>query len=179
MKKIIKYSSILLMGLIMFTSCSKQKYTASFAPSKQVKYVKPKAPTFAIEKDEKQDVVASATPEVKPLITLEKTENKSPEFKEVKTVSFSKSELKSTKKEVRKILFKQAKHNLFHKKSNVKSNDSKIVSIILSILIPPLGVWHYQQGITNDFWLDLVLLLTVFGSVLYALLVVFDVVSIA
>ena len=80
------------------------------------------------------------------------------------------------KKDVRKTMFKAAKRSLFK-----KAGDSKLIPVICAIIWPlsPLGVYLYQGGITNDFWLDLVLLLTFIGAMIYALLVIFDVVSIA
>ena len=186
MIKLLKYTSILLLGLMVFSSCSKQKYTASFAPAKQKTWNKVETPKIT-----KSDVVYTndavvannstiAAPAVNDNAT--KAINLSSENTVEKSINapFNKMETKAVKKELRKTIFKQAKQNMFHKNSsNVKADNNMLIAVLLSLFIPPLGVWYFQEGITNDFWLDLVLLLTVVGSVIYALLVVFDIVSIA
>ena len=181
MNKVLKLCSAVLLGSILITSCSKPKYTASFSPSKNIKYVKNTTPTSAPEKtvttpEAVATITQMAAPTTKEEVNMTKQENVT-----LPTSSFTKTEIKQLKKEVRKQIFKQVKHSIFHKSEVKKQNgDAHILNIILCFFIPPLAVFlHQEQRISNDFWLDLVLLLTLVGSVIYALLVVLDVVSIA
>lgn len=63
---------------------------------------------------------------------------------------------------------------------SIKVNQvDEVVLIILGILLPPLAVYLYEDAITNNFWLDL--LLTFFfwiPGVIYAFLVMYGGVSI-
>jgi len=94
----------------------------------------------------------------------------------------SKKEAKAQKKAMRKALRKAAFKSVFkrNKKENAKPA-ADVLAIILAILIPPVGVWYYQGRITTDFWLSLALWILLGGipGIVYALLVVFDVVSLA
>ncbi|MFC6997972.1 YqaE/Pmp3 family membrane protein [Rufibacter roseus] len=73
--------------------------------------------------------------------------------------SMSKAEKKAFKKEVKKAL----------RESQATSN---VLLIILAILLPPLAVGLYE-GITNRFWISLILtILGVLPGVIYSLLVV-------
>ncbi len=56
-------------------------------------------------------------------------------------------------------------------------DDSDVLEIVAALVIPPLGVYLHEGDINNKFWIDLVLcLLFWFPGVVYALLVVLDVV---
>jgi len=57
-------------------------------------------------------------------------------------------------------------------KSGSQVND--VVLVILSIFIPPLAVYLYEDSITNNFWLDLILTLFFWvPGIIFALLVIF------
>ncbi|MEO0897886.1 MAG: acid shock protein [Bacteroidota bacterium] len=71
----------------------------------------------------------------------------------------SKKEVKAQKKALRKAVRKAAWKSIFKKKDAKKPFEADILAIILAILIPPLGIWYYQQEITTDFWISLVLIL--------------------
>jgi uncharacterized membrane protein YqaE (UPF0057 family) len=61
-------------------------------------------------------------------------------------------------------------------------DDSDVLAIILAILIPPLGVWLYEDDITVNFWVALVLMLlgvTFLLASIFGLLVVLDVIDLA
>jgi len=174
--------SILAAGLLLFSSCSKSNYTASFSPSKSIALSKVENTDNLGQNDTERTAVASAGNE---LISMANEVNDI-EFinemplkltKEEFISSFTQQEMKAVKKQVRKLLYKEVKQQLFTK--NKPLNDDKLIPLIVSIFIPPLGVYLYQGGITTDFWIDLVLLLTFVGSWIYAWLVIFDVISFA
>ncbi|MDT8411938.1 MAG: YqaE/Pmp3 family membrane protein [Vicingaceae bacterium] len=56
----------------------------------------------------------------------------------------------------------------------------EVVLIILGIILPPLAVYLYEGAITNNFWLDLILLIITIwiGGIIYAFLVMYGGVSI-
>lgn len=79
---------------------------------------------------------------------------------------------------------KDATTKTFVKESKVKkavtkhlgkrlADDSKILSIVLAILIPFVGVAVWQNGITKDFWITLLLTLLLYlPGLIYALYVI-------
>jgi len=85
----------------------------------------------------------------------------------------SKKEKKQRFKEVKKQL------NLFkaNKAKGMEASDNTILLVILAILLPPLAVYLHEGAINTKFWISLVLTLLLWvPGVIYALLVVFDVV---
>lgn len=176
MNSLNKIVGLLLLGLVVLSGCNKPKYTASFAPSKSVKYVK--ATPAQKEVLSPSEAVVSTSKIIAPISeSLEKKEIKLAPEKGLPTSSFTKTEVKEMKRELRKQVFKSAKKTLLKKGTG---SGNHLLNIVLCFFIPPLAVFlHQEQRISNDFWLDLILLLTVVGSVIYALLVVLDVVSIA
>ena len=75
--------------------------------------------------------------------------------------SLSKAEKKTLKRDIRQALARQADSDM-------------VLLIILAILLPPLAV-GLKEGITNRFWISLLLTLLFFvPGVIYALLVVTD-----
>lgn len=85
----------------------------------------------------------------------------------------SKKEKKQRFKEVKKQL------NLFkaNKAKGMEASDNTILLVILAILLPPLAVYLHEGAINSKFWISLVLTLLFWvPGVIYALLVVFDVV---
>lgn len=193
MKKIIRLSSVLLLGLMIFSSCSKQKYTASFSPSKTKVWNKEGkdvakdnlasikiAKESVVDEDAVVTTIAKAAPVVKK--ELVKSSNIDVNNNKLVTSTFTKQELKQNKKLIRKTLFKAAKNNLFHKnKSDVKSgSDKQLIALIISIFIPPLGVWFYQQDISNDFWWSFLFwILGILPGIIYAWLVILGKFSLA
>ena len=82
--------------------------------------------------------------------------------------SLPRSERKARLKELRKTL-KEMRAN----RKAGKANDNQTLAIIFAILIPPLGVYLYQNAITTKFWISLVLtLLFWLPGAIYSLLVV-------
>ena len=182
MKKINSILSILIITIAFFSSCSKPEYTASFAPSKPIRYTEVEKPVFTkTETVKSEDAITTSKTPIK--VPVAKTELVKPTnlIKENGTAesTFNKSELKQMKRDSRKAVFKAVKNSILKKKP---TNQDKLIPIILSLfpILCLIGIYLYQgENITNDFWLDLVLHLTVIGEIIYALLVVLDVVSIA
>ena len=82
--------------------------------------------------------------------------------------SLPRSERKAKLREICKIL-KEWRAN----KRAGKANDNQTAAIIFAILLPPLGVYLYENKITTKFWISLVLtLLFWLPGAIYALLVV-------
>ncbi|MCB9233047.1 MAG: YqaE/Pmp3 family membrane protein [Bacteroidia bacterium] len=54
-----------------------------------------------------------------------------------------------------------------------------VLIVILTILLPPLGVYLYDGTASTNFWIDLILWLIAvyFGGLIFGLLVIFDVVD--
>lgn len=195
MKKIIALLAIV--GII-FSSCNgkyiiaKRKYNKGFYVSKsgsnstkpavaQLKAVKVNAPaekieTVVIAKSEEKKI------EITPLKTIaaksidqapsSKTSSKNPAL-----ASTSKNSL-STSKEVKPIKVNSKKTT----SSQERKGDSNLVVMIILALFPILcliAVYMHDSGITLNFWIDLLLHLTIIGEVIFALLVVLDVIDLA
>lgn len=87
--------------------------------------------------------------------------------------SLSRKERKSRIKEVKKM----ASQFKADKRAGQASDDRIILLAILAILLPPLAVYLKEEEITTKFWISLILtLLFWIPGVVYALLVVFDVI---
>ncbi len=87
--------------------------------------------------------------------------------------SLSRKERKSRIKEVKKML-SQYKAD---KRAGTSADDRIILLAILAILLPPLAVYLKEEEINTKFWISLILtLLFWIPGVIYALLVVFDVI---
>ena len=85
-------------------------------------------------------------------------------------------EFKSLSKKDRKARIKDARKELRRYKAARKagrSDDDQVLLIILSILLPPLAVYLYEDEINSKFWISLLLTLIFWiPGVVYALLVV-------
>lgn len=89
--------------------------------------------------------------------------------------ALSKQELRQQKRELRKQERQERKANRAALKTLLKQNaDTDLLLIILvTIFIPPLGMFLYEGGITNRFWISLVLTLLFFlPGLIYTLIVV-------
>lgn len=87
--------------------------------------------------------------------------------------SLSRKERKSRIKEVKKM----ASQYKADKQSGKASDDRIILLAILAILLPPLAVYLKEEEINTKFWISLILTLLFWvPGVIYALLVVFDVI---
>lgn len=87
--------------------------------------------------------------------------------------SLSRKERKGRIREVKKMLQEQKAE----KAAGKKADDNTILLAILAILLPPLAVYLKEDAITTHFWISLILtLLFWLPGVIYAMLVVFDVI---
>lgn len=87
--------------------------------------------------------------------------------------SLSRREKKSRMRDVKKLL----KEEKEAKAAGKKTDDNTILLAILAILLPPLAVYLKENAITTHFWISLILtLLFWLPGVIYAMLVVFDVI---
>lgn len=87
--------------------------------------------------------------------------------------SLSRKERKSRIKEVKKM----ASQYKADKQAGKASDDRIILLAILAILLPPLAVYLKEEEINTKFWISLILTLLFWvPGVIYALLVVFDVI---
>ncbi|MFN0203413.1 MAG: YqaE/Pmp3 family membrane protein [Bacteroidia bacterium] len=68
---------------------------------------------------------------------------------------------------------KEMRKEVVNRLKNIKADDNQLVEILLAIFIPPVAVYMHQNGITKDFWIDLILcLLFWLPGQIYALYVV-------
>ncbi len=68
------------------------------------------------------------------------------------------------------------------KKTDQRKGDANIIVMVILALFPLLcliAVYLHDGGVTTNFWIDLLLHLTVIGEIIFALLVVLDVVDFA
>jgi len=69
-------------------------------------------------------------------------------------------------------------HEAFNKVSVNSNRVNDVVLIILGIFIPPLAVYLYEDSITTNFWVDLVLTLLIWlPGIIFAFLVMYNDVS--
>lgn len=86
------------------------------------------------------------------------------------TVINSKEKTKKVSKFKQKVAQKVAKKIM---KKQADGGDNKILSVILAILIPFVGVAVWQDGITKDFWITLLLTLLFYvPGLVYALYII-------
>lgn len=89
--------------------------------------------------------------------------------------ALSKQELRQQKRELRKQERQEHKANRAALKTLLKQNaDTDLLLILLvTIFIPPLGMFLYEGAITNRFWISLVLTLLFFlPGLIYTLIVI-------
>ena len=201
MKKLIVGVTIIFIGSIFFTSCSsdstvmsqfsKRKYMKNFKKSKfkqkevidEYQYadaaIETPTKTAKAENFIMEELIAVDNSEMVEFVSNKKTRNEVlVNNEEVKETDYSSWNSYNRNAEMAEVV---SFHNSKSKNKNSKLNEKRvndIVLIILAIFIPPLGVYLYEDTVTNNFWLDLILLLTVIGASIYALLVIFAGVSI-
>ncbi len=93
-----------------------------------------------------------------------------PQIEQAAAAPSAAPDAKEARKVARKTMFKA----LTAPKKKLVSDDLLLI-VIVTILIPPLGVLLYEGDITNRFWISLLLtLLFYFPGLIYSLLVVLD-----
>jgi hypothetical protein len=193
--KTIKILSLLLIGALAFTSCknnmslTKRHYTKGyhFHKSKSVDQPEVKegiasTPAKKAEKAGPMEIV-----QVKQLQSTSTSSNNTI-AKSVLTASTSKqtSYVNATKKgalaetkslnQTKKELQRRSKIS----KTSKKGGDANLIVMVILALFPILcliAVYLHDGGITMNFWIDLILHITVIGEIVYALLVVLDVID--
>lgn len=89
----------------------------------------------------------------------------------------SKAERKEMRQQV-KVQFKEIKSQIKAIKNNQKNSEQQnderfLIALILCFLIPPLGVYIYENEISSNFWISLLLtFLFFFPGVVFSILVV-------
>lgn len=90
-----------------------------------------------------------------------------------KMAAMTPAEKRAYKKAQRKQVKAAIKAHKQAKKSGQAVSDDQLLIIIITILLPPLGVALYEGGITTKFWISLLLtLLFYIPGLIYSLLVV-------
>lgn len=81
----------------------------------------------------------------------------------------AKAEIKAAKKELRK----QAMKSFFSPKETNDLSTDDLIILIVTIILPPLGVFLYEGDFTTRFWISLILTLLLWlPGLIYSLLVV-------
>lgn len=98
---------------------------------------------------------------------------------EVQQEKLTKEQKKLIRKELKREDVKMTLKSMFPKRhSNVTSAAqprADLLLVIITILIPPLGVALYENGITTNFWIDLLLTLLFYvPGLIFALIIILD-----
>ncbi len=135
---------------------------------------------LAKTEDQNQAIASSETtaPEMKPAAAL-------PSSRDIAQVQLSSKQQKTLNKVAEKINSRmekattkseqQIQQNNFsgHHQTKLSADNNTLLYVILSIIIPPLAVGLFDNGLTTRFWIDLILTLLFFiPGVIYALIVV-------
>lgn len=79
------------------------------------------------------------------------------------------------KRELKKEVKKELKSVLKDARKNKDTDMNLLLLIIITILLPPLGVALYEGGITNRFWISLLLtILFYIPGLIYSLIVILE-----
>jgi len=82
-------------------------------------------------------------------------------------------ELRKERKKMRKQMRKELKKAIKEARKNKDSDTDLLVLVLITILIPPLGVFLYEEEITGRFWLSLILTLLFYvPGLIYSLIVI-------
>lgn len=97
-------------------------------------------------------------------------------FKVDETQSFIKMSVGASETKI-----KEVNKNIFGKKENLKKpyavNGTNIIEVLLAIFLPPVAVFLHEDGLTTNFWIDLILCILFWvPGVVFAFLVILDVI---
>lgn len=181
---------------IIFSSCNgkytiaKRKYNKGFYVSKSsTNSTKPgvaqsKPVKINTQEEKIETVVVAKSIEIAPLKTITPPVSneinsyvKSPSHGPA-IASISKNNYSNTK-EIKSLKVEHTKTTV---KSNLRKGDSNLIVMVILSLFPILcliAVYMHDSGITLNFWIDLLLHLTLIGEIIFALLVVLDVIDLA
>lgn len=198
MKKIILGAATLFVGSLLLVSCSSQSdVLSSFSKRKYLKNFKESKKSYEVNIGEQtaqleevkavEKLTKISIPEV---TTIEKNDlTLNHETIELANVSTPKKVAKQIEKEYRNwdkfnrnyqtgLLASNKEINLFNSK-NSSSKVDDVVLVILGIFIPPLAVYLYEDAVTANFWVDLLLTFIFWvPGIIFALLVMFGGVSV-
>lgn len=198
MKKIVLGTLGVFIGSLLLVSCSsessvlssfsKRKYLKNFKESKKSYEVIVEEETAQLEEVKTQEIVLETTT---PTNTLVEVSNVilTPETIKLANAVAPKKVTKQIEKEYRnwdkfnrtyenELLVSKEQYNHAEKSaSSLRVNE--IVLAILAIFIPPLAVFLFEDSITANFWVDLLLtLLFWLPGIIFAFLVIFAGVSV-
>lgn len=94
-----------------------------------------------------------------------------------KLSGMSKEEKKAFKKEVKEFAKEQNlnKDNIYSTEATSDVSESTLLLVLITILLPPLGVYLHEDEINSKFWISLLLtLLFYFPGLIYSLIVVLE-----
>lgn len=196
MKKIILGTLGIFIGSILLVSCSsqsdvlssfsKRKYLKNFKESKKTYEVIVEEPTAQLENTKAQKVVIENNTEIK--LVEENNILLTPQVIETAIATTPKKVVKQIEKEYRNwdnfnrnystelLASSKEYNNLTTTKSRAEVDT--IVLAILAILLPPLAVYLFDDAISTNFWVDLLLtFLFWIPGIIFAFLVIFGGVS--
>lgn len=198
MKKIVLGTLGVFIGSLLLVSCSsessvlssfsKRKYLKNFKESKKSYEVIIEEETAQIEEAKTQKIVLEKTTPTNPVVE-ESNAILTPETIKLVNAVAPKKVTKQIEKEYRnwdkfnrtyenELLVSKEQYNHAEKSaSSLRVNE--IVLAILAIFIPPLAVFLFEDSITANFWVDLLLtLLFWLPGMIFAFLVIFAGVSV-
>jgi uncharacterized membrane protein YqaE (UPF0057 family) len=198
MKKIILGTLGVFVGSILLLSCSsqsdvlssfsKRKYLKNFKENKKSYEVNVEEQTAQVEEIKSQEVISETSFPTTSIIEGNNV-TLTQETIDLATVSTPKKVVKQIEKEYRNwdkfnrnyenelLVSKEQYNNLNLSKNSARVDD--IVLAILAIFIPPLAVYLFDDAITANFWVDLLLtFLFWLPGIIFALLVIFAGVSV-
>lgn len=198
MKKIVLGTLGVFIGSLLLVSCSsessvlssfsKRKYLKNFKESKKSYEVIVEEETAQLEEAKTQEIVLEKTSPTNPVVE-ESNAILTPETIKLANLVAPKKVTKQIEKEYRnwdkfnrtyenELLVSKEQYNHAEKSaSSLRVNE--IVLAILAIFIPPLAVFLFEDSITANFWVDLLLtLLFWLPGMIFAFLVIFAGVSV-
>jgi uncharacterized membrane protein YqaE (UPF0057 family) len=197
MKKMILGTVAIFVASLFLVSCSSESdVLGSFSKRKYLKNFKEKKVKYE-NKVEELELASTKQVQVEDLIVNNSVELTAVENK-IESIVFSKKEqrkaVRTTVKEMRDwnqynrtieesfLVYNNKEgnmHDAFNKVSVNSRQVDDVVLIILGIFIPPLAVYLYEDAITANFWVDLLLtLLFWIPGIVFAMLVMFADVSV-
>jgi nitrous oxide reductase len=204
MKKIGSILSVVVLVGILLSSCASQKnglaikrkynkgYYIAHNHKKNNESVKENNTDKVVKVTEskKLNVVEAELPPVKTILSVVNSENlpvaKAEKINDVKhntVIIDTKNATASTVTEKTKTVHKEVNIEKESAKSSSGSSDSQLILLVILSIFPFLALlaMYLKDGkqVTLNFWVDLILHLTFIGYIIFALLVVFDVVNLA
>jgi uncharacterized membrane protein YqaE (UPF0057 family) len=195
--KTLKLLSLLLIGAIAFTSCknnmslTKRHYTKGYYFHKNKSVEQPEFKEGVASNNSKKTGKASPIE----ILQVEPTQSTTAQTSNAianqnftastsKKISHTNSNKKNNTTEVKSLnqTKKELQQNSKQPKKSAAKGDANLVLMVILAIFPILcliAVYLHDGGITKNFWIDLILHITFIGMIIYALLVVLDVVDFA